>query len=127
MNPLPPRPLISIELLADRRKKPAALLFGSDAGATAGLVPLLDHPEFHRLTGLMSCLLRRAPALSCRLLRLVNSLGMGLLQPLKISDALQAARLGSIHVQQAAFNLLAIQACNWMLDVVREPTGGDYV
>lgn len=103
-------------MLADRHKKPVALLFGSDAGATAGLVSQLDHPEFHRLNGCMSCLLR-----------LVNSLGMGLLQPLKISDALQAARPGSIHAQQAAFNLLAIQAYNWMLDMVCELTGGDYV
>lgn len=329
MNPLPTSPLISIELLADRYQKPAALLFGSDASATAGLVPLLDHPDFHRLTSRMSCLLsdslppelaeplqragcrlvarqailrietlpqpdlppvicsiagnwylapppkptgtqaasrelalqlvqlvsedadtheieavlRRDPALSYHLLRLVNSLGMGLskkissfsqaililgraqlrrwlnlmlfssrqgdersamllarvavrarmmellakasgmdksgqelafmagmfsllgilfglpleevLRPLNISDALQAAllaregelgrlltlvecveecrqdelaaQLGSFQVQQAEFNLLAIQAYNWMLDVVREQAGGDHV
>lgn len=70
MNILTSRPLISIELLADRSRKPSALLFGPQADSAEALVPLSDAPDWRRLSGRIPCLLP-------------DSLAPGLAEPLQ--------------------------------------------
>ena len=65
--------LLSVELLADRKHNPAALLVDAGAGGADSLLPLVTHPDFVSLTGRFPCI----------------ALAGGM--QLSVADALQAA------------------------------------
>jgi len=50
MSTLTPAPLFSIELLADRKRNPSAVMLGIENGKPDGLLGLLQHPDFLSLS-----------------------------------------------------------------------------
>lgn len=58
MNTLTSPPLVLLQLLADRKGAPSALLIEVAAGDPAALQPLLEHPDFHKLQSRLPCLIQ---------------------------------------------------------------------
>jgi hypothetical protein len=56
MSALPSAPLLSVELLSDRNRKPSALLLAFSAGEPDSLVSLAAHDDFRTLTQRFPCL-----------------------------------------------------------------------
>jgi hypothetical protein len=56
MSALPPSPLFTAELLADRKHNPSALLLDAGDGNPDLLLPLLGHPDFLSLTARFPCM-----------------------------------------------------------------------
>ena len=57
MSALNPAPLLSVDLLSDRNRKPAALLLDFNADATESFVPLAQHEDFRTLASRFPCLI----------------------------------------------------------------------
>ncbi|WP_088708276.1 EAL and HDOD domain-containing protein [Noviherbaspirillum denitrificans] len=56
MSVLPPAPLLSVDLLSDRNRTPAALLLEfSNSGADDAFIPLAQHEDFRALAGRFPC------------------------------------------------------------------------
>lgn len=56
MSALPPVPLLSVELLSDRDRKPSALLLAFSADAPESLAALVQHDDFRTLAQRFPCL-----------------------------------------------------------------------
>jgi len=56
MSALPAFPLLTVDLLSDRNRKPAALLLGFSAGAAEDLLPLVSQDDFRSLASRIPCL-----------------------------------------------------------------------
>ncbi|HYD96180.1 MAG TPA: HDOD domain-containing protein [Noviherbaspirillum sp.] len=77
---MPAVPLLSVDLLADKNRKPAALLLGIGDGAPGLLQPLLEQEDFVQLAQRFPCLAYR-PGLAAEMASALAAAGCTLVEP----------------------------------------------